>query len=59
MATQKRTVEVQLATTGVGAGGRTQRTPLVTDESGNVTTLEAPRGTLQDEPGPRRSGRSK
>jgi NADH-quinone oxidoreductase subunit D len=41
MATQKRTVEVQLATSGVGAGGRATRVPLVTDAAGNVTTLDA------------------
>ena len=40
MATQKRTVEVQLATTGVGAGGRTTRTPLVSDAAGNVITRD-------------------
>ncbi len=38
----KRTVDVALSTTGLDAQGRPQRVPLVTDESGNVTTMEAP-----------------
>jgi NADH-quinone oxidoreductase subunit D len=42
MATQKRTVEVQLSTSGMDAQGRARRVPLVTDEAGNVSTLEAP-----------------
>jgi NADH-quinone oxidoreductase subunit D len=42
VATTKRTVEVALSTTGLDPQGRPQRVPLVTDESGNVTTLEAP-----------------
>ena len=40
MATTKRTVEVALSTNGLDAQGRPQRTPLVTDESGAVMTLE-------------------
>jgi len=48
MATQKRTVEVQLATTGVGAGGRSARRPLVTDEAGNVVET-TPTMTLEPE----------
>src|SRR5688500_17001889 len=44
MATTKRTVEVELSTTGLDAQGRPTRRPLVTDESGAVTTLEAPPG---------------
>jgi NADH-quinone oxidoreductase subunit D len=39
---EKRTVEVSLSTSGLDAEGRPQRTPLVVDESGRVTTLEAP-----------------
>jgi NADH-quinone oxidoreductase subunit D len=39
---EKRTVEVSLSTSGLDAQGRPQRTPLVVDEGGNVTTLEAP-----------------
>ena len=42
MATQKRTVEVQLSTSGLDAQGRPQRVPLVTDDSGNVMTMEPP-----------------
>ena len=38
----KRTVDVALSTTGLDAQGRPQRVPLVVDESGNVTTMEAP-----------------
>ncbi len=38
----KRTVEVALGTSGLDAQGRPQRTPLVVDEAGTVTTLEAP-----------------
>jgi NADH-quinone oxidoreductase subunit D len=44
VATTKRTVDVQLSTSGLDAQGRPTRTPLVTDESGNVMTLEAPPG---------------
>ena len=39
---EKRTVEVSLSTSGLDAQGRPQRTPLVVDEGGRVTTLEAP-----------------
>ncbi len=38
----KRTVEVSLSTSGLDAEGRPQRTPLVVDEGGRVTTMEAP-----------------
>jgi NADH-quinone oxidoreductase subunit D len=38
----KRTVEVSLSTSGLDAQGRPQRTPLVVDEGGRVTTLDAP-----------------
>ena len=38
----KRTVDVALSTTGLDAQGRPQRVPLVVDESGTVTTMEAP-----------------
>ena len=48
MATTKRTVEVELSTTGLDAQGRPSRRPLVTDESGNVTTLDAPPGIEPD-----------
>ena len=41
MATTKRTVEVQLATSGTDAQGRPVRRALVTDEGGNVATLDA------------------
>jgi NADH-quinone oxidoreductase subunit D len=39
---EKRTVEVSLSTSGLDAEGRPQRTPLVVDDAGRVTTLEAP-----------------
>jgi NADH-quinone oxidoreductase subunit D len=42
MATKKRTVEVELSTTGLDAQGRPQRIPLAVDESGAPVTLEAP-----------------
>src|SRR5215216_287840 len=42
MATQKRTVDVALSTSGLDAQGRPQRVPLVTDESGGAVALEAP-----------------
>ena len=42
MATTKRTVEVALSTNGLSRDGRPQRVPLVTDDRGNVVTLEAP-----------------
>src|SRR5918912_1049464 len=43
MATTKRTVEVELATTGVDAHGRAQRVPLLVSEaSGSPVALEAP-----------------
>ena len=42
MATQKRTVEVALSTTGMDAQGRPQRVPLVVDESGGSVAVEAP-----------------
>jgi NADH-quinone oxidoreductase subunit D len=48
VATKKRTVEVALSTTGLDAQGRPQRTPLVTDEQGNVSTLEAPEALEPD-----------
>ena len=38
----KRTVEVSLSTPGLDAEGRPQRTPLIVDDGGRVTTLEAP-----------------
>ncbi len=38
----KRTIEVALSTTGLDAEGRPQRRPLVVDDQGQVTTLEAP-----------------
>jgi len=44
MATTKRTVDVELSTSGLDAQGRPARVPLVTDESGNVMTMEAPPG---------------
>ena len=48
MATTKRTVDVELSTTGMDAHGRPVRTPLVTDDAGNVLTMEAPPGIEPD-----------
>ncbi|HEU4632053.1 MAG TPA: NADH dehydrogenase (quinone) subunit D [Gemmatimonadaceae bacterium] len=42
MATKKRTVEVELSTTGLDRHGRPQRVPLVTDEGGAPVAVEAP-----------------
>jgi NADH-quinone oxidoreductase subunit D len=42
VATQKRTVEVALSTTGVDAQGRPQRVPLVTTDDGSPVAVEAP-----------------
>jgi NADH-quinone oxidoreductase subunit D len=42
VATQKRTVEVALSTTGVDAQGRPQRVPLVTADDGSSVAVEAP-----------------
>src|SRR6266545_1526857 len=42
MATTKRTVEVELSTTGLDTQGRPTRVPLVTDEAGNVLPMNAP-----------------
>ena len=42
MATQKRTVDVALSTTGVDAEGRPQRVPLVTANDGSAVAVEAP-----------------
>ena len=42
MATQKRTVEVALSTTGVDAQGNPQRVPLVTADDGTAVAVEAP-----------------
>ena len=40
MATTKRTVEIELSTTGLDAQGRPQRVPLAVDESGNLVAVE-------------------
>jgi NADH-quinone oxidoreductase subunit D len=42
VATTKRTVEVQLSTSGIDAQGRPVRAPLVVDEGGTVSTIDAP-----------------
>jgi NADH-quinone oxidoreductase subunit D len=42
VATQKRTVEVALSTTGVDSEGRPQRVPLVTADDGSPVAVEAP-----------------
>jgi NADH-quinone oxidoreductase subunit D len=39
---ERRTVEVELSTTGLDAAGRPQRVPLVSDVHGNVMTLDEP-----------------
>ena len=41
MATTKRTVEVELSTTGLDSRGRPQRVPLVTDQAGNLIPVTA------------------
>ena len=38
----KRTIEVALSTSGLDREGRPQRVPLVVNEAGQVTTMEAP-----------------
>jgi len=48
MATTKRTVEVELSTTGLDARGRPQRVPLVTDESGQIVPMTAAPGVEPD-----------
>jgi NADH-quinone oxidoreductase subunit D len=48
VATQKRTVEVALSTTGVDAQGRPQRVPLVTAADGSAVAVEAPPGIEPD-----------
>ena len=42
MATTKRTVEVELSTSGLDRQGRPQRVPLVVDDGGSPLALEAP-----------------
>ena len=42
MATKKRTVEVELSTTGLDAQGRPRRVPLAVDESGNAVAVAEP-----------------
>jgi NADH-quinone oxidoreductase subunit D len=42
MASKKRTVEVELSTTGLDAEGRPKRVPFVVDENGASVALEAP-----------------
>src|SRR3954467_6127835 len=48
MATTKRTVEVELSTSGLDAHGRPRRVPLATDEYGNVVPMGAT-ATLEPE----------
>jgi NADH-quinone oxidoreductase subunit D len=42
MATKKRTVEVELSTTGLDAQGRPRRSPILATEGGQAIALEAP-----------------
>ncbi len=42
MSTKKRTVEVELSTTGLDAQGRPRRVPLAVDESGNMVAVAEP-----------------
>src|SRR5947208_7622653 len=42
MATTRRTIEVELSTTGLDAEGRPQRVPLMVDDGGSPVALEAP-----------------
>ncbi|HEY9227594.1 MAG TPA: NADH dehydrogenase (quinone) subunit D [Gemmatimonadaceae bacterium] len=48
MATTKRTVEVEVSTTGLDAQGRPTRVPFVVDEQGAPVALEAPPGMEPD-----------
>jgi len=48
VATQKRTVDVALSTTGLDAEGRPQRVPLVTATDGSAVAVEAPPGIEPD-----------
>src|SRR5215208_5404447 len=48
MATTKRTIEVELSTTGLDAQGRPQRVPLAVDEGGNVVTMDPAPGIEPD-----------
>src|ERR1700759_399043 len=48
MATTKRTVEVELSTSGLDKHGKPQRVPLAVDEGGNVITLDEPQGMEPD-----------
>src|ERR1700750_1616322 len=48
MATTKRTVEVELSTTGLDAQGRPQRIPIVVDDGGGGLALQAPPGIEPD-----------
>ena len=48
MATTKRTVEVELSTTGLDAQGRPRRVPLVTDQRGQVVPVTAAPGVEPD-----------
>ena len=48
MATTKRTVDVELSTTGLDARGRPQRVPLATDRAGNLVPMTAPQGVEPD-----------
>jgi NADH-quinone oxidoreductase subunit D len=41
MATTKRTVDVELSTTGLDSRGRPQRVPLTTDQQGNLVPVTA------------------
>ncbi len=41
MATTRRTVDVELSTTGMDSRGRPQRVPLVTDHAGNIVPMTA------------------
>jgi NADH-quinone oxidoreductase subunit D len=51
MATTKRTVEVELATAGVDAQGRPQRTPIFLGEGGTPVPLEPPPALEPEMPG--------
>ncbi len=48
MATTKRTIEVELSTTGLDAQGRPRRTPLLATEGGQAVALDAPPGIEPD-----------
>jgi len=48
MATTKRTIDVELSTTGLDSQGRPRRVPLAVDEAGNTVAVAEPPGLEPD-----------